>query len=162
MSLTFRRAARADVLEVVRLLADDDFAAGRERFSGSVEDGYWRAFDAIDTDARQLLVVGEQDGQVVATLQLTFIPHLTYGGSERAQIEGVRVERSLRGTGIGGQLIEWAIDEARRRGCRLVQLTTNKQRTEARRFYERVGFVASHEGMKLDLHAGLQPQPEES
>jgi GNAT superfamily N-acetyltransferase len=147
-----RRARRDDVPAIVRLLADDDLGRTREQTDGPVRDSYWTAFDAIDADPRQLLVVAEgDDGEVVGTLQLSFIPNMTFGGGTRAQIEGVRVDRSARGTGIGRRMVEWAIERAREQGCHLVQLTTNKARPDAHRFYEGLGFVASHEGMKLQL-----------
>jgi GNAT superfamily N-acetyltransferase len=151
--ITFRRAQRADVPAIVAMLADDDLGAGRELVIDPLPAAYWDAFDAIDADGEhQLLVVGEDDGgRVVATLQLTFIPSLTYAGGERAQIEAVRVDSSARGGGIGGQLVAWAIDRARERGCRLVQLTTNVARPDAHRFYEAIGFERSHVGMKLQL-----------
>jgi GNAT superfamily N-acetyltransferase len=143
---------RDDVPRIVELLADDDFGAERESPPDpDVDARYWRAFDSIDADERHLLLVGEADGRVVATLQLSFLPSLTLRGTERAQLEGVRVDRSLRGGGVGRQLIEHALDIARDRGCGLVQLTTNKARTDAHRFYESLGFEATHEGMKLSL-----------
>lgn len=118
---------------------------------------YARAFDAIDADPSHLLIAGElvrpgaTDGPVVATFQLSFLPGLSRQGAWRSQIEGVRVEASVRGHGIGNVMMEWAIEESRRRGCTLMQLTTHKSRTAAHRFYERLGFAASHEGMKLPL-----------
>jgi len=152
---TFRlRAAQAtDLPAIVGLLADDSLGARRER--GEDMEPYGRAFAAIDADPNQLLVVGEhvatgaEEGQVVATFQLCFLPGISRHGSWRSQIEGVRVAASLRGQGIGQVMVQWAIDESRRRGCSVVQLTTHKSRTDARRFYERLGFDASHEGMKL-------------
>jgi GNAT superfamily N-acetyltransferase len=110
-----------------------------------------KAFDIIVADPRNMLIVGDKDGQVVACLQLTFVPGLTYTGGERAQIEGVRVDASLRGGGIGRALMEHAVELARQRGCVLVQLTTDKRRPEALAFYQSFGFAASHEGMKLKL-----------
>jgi GNAT superfamily N-acetyltransferase len=148
----FRRARREDVPAIVRLLADDLLGATREA-SGAAEppEAYWRAFDAIDADARQLLVVGELDGRVVGTLQLSFIPSLTWRGGERAQIEAVRIEAGSRGRGVGRAMVRWAIEQARLRGCRLVQLTTDRRRPDALRFYESLGFRASHTGLKLPL-----------
>src|SRR6478735_2772768 len=151
MEQTIRRAQRADVPELVRLLADDDLARSREEAGEAIDDAYWRAFDAIDADDRQLLVIAELDGRIVGTLQLSFIPYLTYRGGERAQIEAVRVAGASRGTGIGHAMLEWAIEHARMRGCHLVQLTMDKRRTAARRFYESLGFEATHEGYKLHL-----------
>lgn len=147
----FREARRADVPAIVGLLADDPLGTGREAVGNEVDAAYWRAFDAIEADPRNALVVADRDGEVVGTMQLTFIPGLSRRGTERAQIEGVRVRADQRGTGLGRQMIEWAIDQARDRGCRLVQLTTDKSRTDAHRFYLSLGFRPSHEGMKLDL-----------
>jgi GNAT superfamily N-acetyltransferase len=157
VEVTFRRARRGDVPHIVAMLADDELGAKREQLREPLPDAYWDAFDAIDRDEdRQLLVVGEdEEARVVATLQLTFIPSLTYAGGERAQIEAVRVDSSARGGGIGGQLVAWAIDRARDRGCHLVQLTTNTTRPGAHRFYEALGFERSHVGMKLML----EPRP---
>jgi GNAT superfamily N-acetyltransferase len=148
----FRPALRADVPAVVELLASDTLGAARETvIPESVDQAYWRAFDAIDADPRNTLVVAVADGTVVGCLQLTFIPSLTHRGGERAEIEGVRVAPAARGQGLGRQMISWAVAEARARGCRMVQLTTDKRRTEAHRFYESLGFEATHEGMKLRL-----------
>ncbi|HEX2771055.1 MAG TPA: GNAT family N-acetyltransferase [Micromonosporaceae bacterium] len=147
----FREARRTDVPAIVALLADDPLGGGREAVGEDVDAAYWRAFDAIDADERNALIVADHDGEVVGTIQLTFIPGLSRHGAERAQIEGVRVRADQRGSGLGRQMIEWAIDQARERGCRLVQLTTDKSRTDAHRFYASLGFVASHEGMKISL-----------
>jgi GNAT superfamily N-acetyltransferase len=147
----FRPARRADVPAIVALLADDPIGAGRETVTEEVDAAYWRAFDAIDADPRNTLVVADLDGTVVATMQLTFVPSLTRRGGERAEIEGVRVAASQRGAGLGRRMIAWAVDEARARGCALVQLTTDKRRADAHRFYESLGFTATHEGMKLIL-----------
>ncbi|MET3370826.1 GNAT family N-acetyltransferase [Arthrobacter sp. M2012083] len=148
-TFTLRRARKGDLPRILALLADDQLGATRE----STDDvaPYERAFDAIDADPAHLLVVGELDGDVVATFQLSYIPGLSRKGSWRAQIEAVRVSETLRGQGVGVRMIQWAIDQARERGCSLVQLTTDKSRVSAHRFYERLGFVASHEGMKLTL-----------
>ncbi|MCO5997545.1 GNAT family N-acetyltransferase [Actinoallomurus rhizosphaericola] len=143
----FRSATRNDVPAIVALLADDAIGAGRE---GDI-DAYWAAFADIDADPRNHLIVADVDGDVAGTLQLTFIPGLSRKGTERAQIEAVRVGSAHRGRGLGHQMIEWAIGEARRRGCGLVQLTSDKRRGDAIRFYESLGFEATHEGMKLPL-----------
>jgi ribosomal protein S18 acetylase RimI-like enzyme len=150
-SLTFRRALRDDVPAIVRLLADDALGAARERGEEPLPDSYYRAFTAIERDPNQELTVVERDGRVVGVLQITFIPYLTYQGGWRAQIEGVRVARDLRSTGVGRSLCEWAIARARGRGCHLVQLTTDKTRPEALRLYRALGFEPTHEGMKLHL-----------
>jgi GNAT superfamily N-acetyltransferase len=144
-----RRALVDDVAAIVALIADDQI--GQDRDGGDLAP-YVEAFAVIDADPSQLLVVvTDAPGAVVGTLQLTFIPGLARRGALRAQIEGVRVSQQLRGQGIGGELLAWAIDEARRRGCALVQLTSDKRRQEAHRFYRRLGFIASHDGFKLRL-----------
>lgn len=146
------RAARPDdVPDIVRLLADDPLGAKRERYETPLPASYGTAFERIDADPGQFLAVVEDGGSVKGTLQLSIIPYLTYQGRPRALIEAVRVDASLRGTGVGRRLFEWAIERAREAGCHLIQLTTDKQRPDALRFYEGLGFVASHEGMKLKL-----------
>jgi GNAT superfamily N-acetyltransferase len=148
-TFSLRRARRGDLPRILALLADDQLGAVRE--SADDPAPYERAFDAIDADPAHLLVVGELNGEVVATFQVSYIPGLSRKGSWRSQIEAVRVSGELRGQGVGALMIQWAIDQARERGCSLVQLTTDKSRVAAHRFYERLGFVASHEGMKLKL-----------
>ena len=145
-----RRAIEADVPTIVALLADDELGAKRES-PGDIE-SYLAAFAAIDADLHQLLVAAELDGEIAGTLQLTFIRGLSHRGAIRAQIEAVRIAASLRGRGYGTTLIEWAIEEARRRNCYLVQLTSNNSRLDAHRFYTRLGFTQSHAGFKLQLH----------
>lgn len=150
-----RHARSADLPAIVALLADDALGASREQNQDMAP--YVRAFEAIDADPCHLLVVGEHvpmgaaDGPVVATFQLSFLPGISRQGSWRSQLEAVRVAGSLRGQGLGNVMAQWAIEESRRRGCTLMQLTTHKTRTVAHRFYERLGFEASHEGMKLTL-----------
>lgn len=153
-TLGFRSATAADLPTIVRLLADDPLGKTRENYIIPLPAGYEKAFQAISSDPNNDLIVAELEGSVVGVLQLTFVPSLTYQGSWRAMIEGVRVDPSVRSGGIGRQLISWAIDQARERGCRLVQLTTDKARPDAIRFYQSLGFVASHEGMKLKLGEG--------
>ncbi|HEX6291071.1 MAG TPA: GNAT family N-acetyltransferase [Herpetosiphonaceae bacterium] len=150
-NLSIRRAAAADVAEIVRLLADDPLGSQREAYRQPLPQAYYDAFREIDADAHQELVVAERDGAVIGTLQLTFIPGLSFQGGKRALIEAVRVDRRYRNQQIGERLLRWAITRAREEGCCLVQLTTNASRADAHRFYERLGFVASHVGMKLDL-----------
>ena len=147
--VVIRRATEADLAAVVALLADDALGAGRE----SPEDlnPYRRAFDMIDADDHELLVVADRAGRIVGTLQLSLLPGLSRRGSLRAQIEGVRVASGERGNALGIRLMGWAIDRAREQDCRLVQLTSDKARPDAHRFYERLGFVATHEGFKLSL-----------
>lgn len=146
-----RAATRADVPRIVALLADDPLGAAREQAADPLPTAYWDAYAAIAADPNQRLLVADDGGSVVGVLQLTFIPGLTRLGSWRAQVEGVRVDRARRGAGVGELLLRHAVDLARQRGCRLVQLTTDKERPDAHRFYERLGFRATHEGMKLDL-----------
>lgn len=150
MTFDFRRATRADVPHIVALLADDALGAKRERFEDPLPQSYYRAFEQIDGNPHhELIAVTDDTGKVVGTLQLSFLPYLTYQGGTRAQIEAVRVASHLRGSGLGTQVFEWAIARAREYGCHLVQLTTDKSRPDALRFYEKLGFKASHEGMKL-------------
>lgn len=150
-ALKIRTARREDVDDIVRMLADDELGSTREPYESPLPDFYYRAFDAIEASPGNELIVVEDDGRVIGTLQLTIIPHLAFGGGVRAQIEAVRIDSRYRGKGVGEYLFQWAIDQARERGCHLVQLTTNKTRADAVRFYERLGFKASHEGMKLNL-----------
>jgi GNAT superfamily N-acetyltransferase len=151
-----REAARADVPHVVALLADDDLGRRREAVEVPLDERYWAAFAAIDADPDHRLVVLEaDDGELVGCLQQSFLPHLTFRGGWRAQIEAVRVASDRRGTGLGRRLFEWAIEDARGRGCHLVQLTTNVQRPEALAFYTSLGFEASHQGLKLYLQGDV-------
>jgi ribosomal protein S18 acetylase RimI-like enzyme len=149
--LSFRAATRADVPAIVQMLADDHLGRTRERLSDPLPDSYYAAFDALAGDPNNELIVATDDERVVATLQITFTPSLSHQGSWRATLESVRTASHLRGRGIGGALVAYAIERARLRGCRLMQLSTDKSRAEAKRFYERLGFRASHEGMKLSL-----------
>jgi GNAT superfamily N-acetyltransferase len=151
LQLLFREANRHDLDAIVRLLADDPLGSRREEYTVPLLPSYVQAFEAICNDPNNELVVAELVGEVVGVLQLTFIPYLTYKGGWRALIEGVRISASLRSAGIGRRLFHWAIDRARQRRCHMIQLTSDKTRPEAIRFYESLGFVASHEGMKLHL-----------
>lgn len=151
IDLSFRPATRNDVADIIRLLADDPLGAKRERYEDPLPSNYYDAFKAIDTDPNNELVVACNNEQVIGVLQLTFIPYLTYQGGWRALIEGVRVNAALRSEGVGRTMFEWAISRAKQRGCHLVQLTMDKRRPDARRFYESLGFQATHEGMKLHL-----------
>ncbi|MDQ1656824.1 MAG: hypothetical protein QOD41_1907 [Cryptosporangiaceae bacterium] len=146
-----RDAREQDVPAIVALYADDPLGASRERPGDPLDAAYWSAFEQITADPRHRLVVAEEAGEVVGTLQLSFIPHLVRIGSERAQIEAVRVRGSRRGSGLGRTLVRWAISEARQRGCALVQLTTDARRPDAHRFYESLGFEPTHLGLKLTL-----------
>ncbi|MFF4474759.1 GNAT family N-acetyltransferase [Streptomyces sp. NPDC001599] len=147
--LEIRPTTAEDIPAVVAMLADDPLGAQRE----SPDDlgPYRAAFERLRIDPNQHLVVAVRDGRVVGTLQLTIVPGLSRRGATRSIVEGVRIHGAERGSGLGTQLIEWAIDESRRQGCHLVQLTSDKTRTDAHRFYERLGFEASHTGFKLQL-----------
>src|ERR1700741_1132149 len=145
-NLVIRRATAGDVPAIVAMLADDPLGAKRE---SPGDPAYAAAFAEIDADPRQFLAVAVVDDQVAGTLQLTFIPGLSRRGATRALIEAVRVRADQRGSGLGGRLGEWAISTSRDQGAAMVQLTTDASRTDAHRFYERLGFVASHVGMKL-------------
>ena len=152
--IRFREATRADLPAIIAMLADDPLGAKREDYRLPLPDSYLAAFDAIDRDPNnELVVVVNAEGTVVGVLQLTFIPNITYRGGWRMLIEGVRVIAELRSSGIGRQVFLWAIDRAKERCCIMVQLTTDKARPDAKRFYEGLGFVASHEGMKLHLNS---------
>jgi GNAT superfamily N-acetyltransferase len=145
-----RDANEGDVPAIVALYADDSLGQAREQAVEPLPACYWTAFEAIRTDPRHRLVVID-DGDIAATLQLSFVPHLVRMGTERAQIEAVRVARDRRGSGLGRALLEWAIHEARRRGCGLIQLTTDVTRPDAHHVYEALGFRPTHIGMKLAL-----------
>jgi ribosomal protein S18 acetylase RimI-like enzyme len=149
---TVRRATPDDVAAIVGLLTDDDIGMVRELSPAADLAPYRRSFEAIDADPGQLLLaVTAEDGDVAATMQLSFIPGMARQGALRAQIEAVRVSSRYRSQGLGEAMMTWAIAEARRRGCHLVQLTSDKRRTRAHRFYERLGFTAVSEGFKLPL-----------
>ena len=150
--LVLREAVADDLPAIVSLLVDDQLGASRDGITDPAGlQPYLRAFQAVDADPAHLLLVVVDTEQVVATMQLSFIPGLARRGALRAQIEAVRVRRDHRSRGLGLAMFDWAIGESRGRGCALVQLTTDKSRTDAQRFYERLGFVASHEGLKLRL-----------
>jgi len=152
--LIFRSATRADVPAILELLDDDDIARTRQTGRAtpeSVDAACWAAFEAIDADPRNELIVADRDGTVVGTCQLTFTPSLSRHGAERMTIEAVRVRGDLRGRGTGRAMMIWSLARARERGCGLAQLTTDKRRTDAHRFYASLGFTASHEGFKLAL-----------
>ena len=151
MKLSFREAVESDLPALIGMLADDQLGAAREDATLPPNQRYIDAFREIDADPANELTVVECDGRLVGMLQLTFIPYLTHTGSRRCLIEGVRIHRDSRGQGLGGEFIRWAIERARARGCSLVQLTSDKQRPDALRFYESLGFSASHEGFKLRL-----------
>lgn len=149
--VTFRSAHKDDVASIVAMLADDPLGAQRELLSDPVAPMYLEAFEAIDGDPNNHLIVADMAGEVVGCVQLTFIPGLSHQGAVRAQIEGVRVAGSQRGQGLGQKLITHAIDLSRTQGCDMVQLTSDASRTDAQKFYRRLGFTPSHVGMKLSL-----------
>jgi len=149
--VTFRDAGDGDLRAIIKLLALDPLGATRERFEDPLPAVYGTAFQAIQRDPHNRIVVAEHAGGIVGCLQLTIIPGLTRLAMTRALIEGVRIDDSLRGLGLGRRLFEHAIAIARSEDAGMVQLTTDKSRPEAHRFYESLGFVASHEGMKLVL-----------
>lgn len=146
------RAARAsDLPVIVQLLYDDHNGRLREDPSEPLDPRYAAGFDAIAASPDQLLAVAEQNGVVIGTMQLSFLPGIAFRGAWRMQIESVRIASSLRGQGLGAVMIDWAIERARERDCKMVQLTSQLDRTDAHRFYERLGFSRSHVGFKLRL-----------
>jgi GNAT superfamily N-acetyltransferase len=150
--MKFRKATRSDTPSIVQLIANDKLGQIREKYADPLPQKYYDAFDNISIDPNQELIVVENDQhEIIGTLHLTFIQYLTYQGGIRAQIEAVRIREDLRGDGIGQRMFEWAIQRAKERNAHLLQLTTDKQRPEAFRFYEKLGFKASHEGMKMHL-----------
>ncbi|MEZ2223302.1 N-acetyltransferase family protein [Rhizobium sp. RCC_161_2] len=150
-NIVFRRAQVADLPVIIALLADDVLGQQREDASSPPHPRYVEAFQAILADPNQLQVVATLNDEVIGALQLTFIPGLARKGAWRGQIEAVRISAAHRGSGVGQQMFEWAIDQCRAKGCDLVQLTTDKERPDAHRFYEKLGFVGSHIGYKLKL-----------
>ena len=151
-TLIFRRAQPDDVPTIVEMLADDALGRQRELLTDPLPESYYIAFEAIDRDPNNELLVAQRDDRIVATLQITYTPSLSHQGSWRATIESVRTASDLRGQGIGAAFVSWAVDRARQRGCAMVQLSTDKSRIDAQRFYTKLGFKSSHEGMKLKLH----------
>jgi len=149
--LHIRRAGVDDLASIISLLADDPLGKSREVDSGTLHARYREAMAAIDADPNQILAIMEERGEIIGCLQLSFIPGLSRLGAWRGQIESVRIASTWRGRGLGRQLFEWAIEQSRKRGCALVQLTTDKSRPDALQFYEKLGFTASHEGLKLNL-----------
>ena len=147
----FRHARKSDLDDIVRMLADDKLGSQRESYEDPLPDAYVKAFERISDAADNMLIVVEQDDSIVGMMQLTFIPSISFRGGTRLLIESVRVDGPFRGLGMGERMFGWAIDQARERGCFMVQLTTNSERPDALRFYERLGFVASHVGLKLYL-----------
>lgn len=149
--MQFREAREDDLPTLIALLADDALGSQRETISTADQQSYQQAFAAIDQDPNHQLLLAVDEDEILGMLQLSFLPNLTYQGGWRAQVEGVRVARSQRGRGLGRQLLEEALRRSAERRCVLVQLTTDKRRPEAVRFYETLGFHSSHEGMKYWL-----------
>ncbi len=149
--IEYRLAEEKDLAEVVRLLADDNLGQHREKYAIPVPDSYRKAFIEIISTPYNELMVTEMDNRIIGTFQLTFIPSLSFQGAKRMQIEAVRIDKPYRNLGLGSQFIHWAIKRARQKGCRIVQLTTNQERPDAHRFYEKLGFQGTHLGMKLYL-----------
>ncbi|MEX2336624.1 MAG: GNAT family N-acetyltransferase [Fulvivirga sp.] len=148
--MKFRKAKRKDVPRIVELIANDPLGKARERYEDPLPQQYYKAFEHIDADPNQeLMVLTDDKEEIIGTLQLSFIQYLTYQGGIRAQIEAVRIKDNLRGKGLGRKMFQWAIDRAKERDAHLLELTTDKLRPEAIKFYERLGFKASHEGMKI-------------
>jgi GNAT superfamily N-acetyltransferase len=151
MDLEFREAVSLDLSQLVSLLADDELGSKREDPSMPINSRYIDAMKSILADPNNELIVVQKQASIVGMLQLTFIPYLTHIGSWRCLIEGVRIDKKFRGKGYGTCFFQWAIERARIKQCRIVQLTSDKQRPDALRFYESLGFRATHEGFKLDL-----------
>ena len=149
IAITIRRARRDDVEAIVEMLADDPLGAARERIEDPLPAAYVRAFDQLDRDPNIQLVVAEEEGVVVGCLQLCVLPGLSSQGASRGLIEDVRVASQRRSRGIGEQLVQWAVCQARGKGCVLVELLTHHTRTDAQRFYQRLGFQRSHVGMTM-------------
>ena len=149
--LDYRLAEESDLPAIVEMLADDELGASREDFRDPLPQSYIDAFRKIISDENQELTVVELDGEIAATFHLSFIQYLTYRGGVRAQIEAVRVNSGWRGKGLGKEIFQYAIQRAKDKGAHLIQLTTDQQRPDALRFYQQLGFVNSHNGMKLHL-----------
>ncbi|MGD7049478.1 GNAT family N-acetyltransferase [Rossellomorea marisflavi] len=149
--VTFREATIQDLDRIVYMLSDDTLGNKRELYTQPLPESYTKAFNAINSDPNIELIVACYDEEIVGVQQITFTPFITHQGGWRASIEGVRTASLERGKGIGTLLIKWAIQRSKERGCHMVQLTTDKKRPKAFHFYEKLGFIASHEGLKLHL-----------
>ncbi|UPJ41424.1 GNAT family N-acetyltransferase [Bradyrhizobium sp. 40] len=148
-SVSIRPARREDVAAIVTMLADDHLGRARERVEDPLPASYYEAFARVERDQNLQLVVAESEGRVVGCLQLAILPGLSSQGGRRGLLEDVRVASDCRSRGIGEQLVQWAVTEAKARGCNLVELLTHQTRTDAQRFYKRLGFTASHVGMTV-------------
>ena len=150
VEMILRKATKKDLLEIVEMIAEDDLGNKREIIQEPLTDDYINAFKSIDNDANQELIIVENDNsEIIGTMQLSFIQNLTYRGGLRAQIEAVRIRKDKRGNGIGKIMFEWAVNRAKERKAHLLQLTTDKKRANAIKFYKGIGFIATHEGMKM-------------
>ncbi|MGD9629108.1 MAG: N-acetyltransferase family protein [Pyrinomonadaceae bacterium] len=149
--MNIREAKLSDLVKIVRMLADDFLGSQRELYEDPLPDSYLKAFREIDADPNNELIIAELDGEVVGTLQLTYTPSISFQGGKRCTVESVRVDEKYRGQGIGREMMLWAIERAKEKGCVSMQLTTNNDRIDAHRFYENLGFSKSHVGMKLKL-----------
>lgn len=150
--MLYRKATIKDIPAIIAMLAADILGRQREEYSEPLPSSYYEAFARIDSDANQeLIVVENNEKEIIGTFQLTFIPYLNYRGGIRAQVESVHVREDQRGKGLGKQLFEWAIHRAREKGAHILQLTSDKRRPDAIRFYQKLGFTASHEGLKMHL-----------
>ena len=147
--ITIRRARREDVAAIVGMLADDPLGSGCERLEHPLPASYFKAFEAVDRDPNIRLVIAEEGGAVIGCLQFCILPGLSSQGASRGLIEDVRVASHRRGRGVGEQMVQWAVTEARTKGCKLVELLTHHTRVDAQRFYTRLGFTASHVGMTV-------------
>ena len=148
--MKFRKATKNDVAKIVEMIADDELGKTRENYQIPLPTEYLVAFENLDSDRNQeLIVVENENSEIIGTLQLSFIQYLTYLGGIRAQIEAVRIRKDKRGLGIGKTMFEWAIDRAKERNAHLLQLTTDKKRPKAIKFYQDLGFKSTHEGMKI-------------
>lgn len=149
--LEFKIATEQDLVQIVAMLADDVLGSKRERYEQPLPESYIKAFQAIRDDPNNELIVAVDGNKIIGVQQITFTPYITHQGGWRATIEGVRTLSSVRGKGVGTKLIKWAIQRAKERGCHLIQLTTDKKRDNALRFYKHLGFHATHEGLKMKL-----------
>lgn len=149
--LIFRLAEQNDLVDIVKMLSDDKLGATREKFEPNLSNNYLNAFERITNDPYKELTIVEFNGEKVGTFHLTFIQYLTHEGGLRAQVEAVRINSKHRGKGIGKKVFEYIIERAKIKGCNIIQLTTDKKRPEAINFYETIGFVSTHEGMKLKI-----------
>lgn len=148
--MIFRKATEHDISKIVEMIADDELGNTRENYKMPLPKEYIDAFKNIDSDKNQeLIVVESENAVIIGTLQLTFIQYLTYQGGIRAQIEAVRIKKDQRGLGLGKKMFEWAIQRAKENNAHVLQLTTDKKRPKAIKFYENLGFKSSHEGMKM-------------